>query len=252
VFTTAEFDEYQEEKNSWTKKSTLAYYCKQGRLLSIRRGLYGVVPTGVKPDRYSVDPYLLTSRMSNDAVLAFHTALEVFGKAYSTFERYIFLSDKRIRPARFRNLQFERAIFPPILTRKGQQNFATTTVERSGLDIRVTSLERTMVDLLDCPRLGGGWEEIYRSLESVEYFDLDVVIEYVYLLEKKTTAAKVGYYLEQHASELMVEKAHLEKFRKLIPRQPHYFDRRVTGVLVKDWNVIVPKEISERSWEAVI
>ena len=93
VFTTNEFDECQ-NKNVWTKKNTLAYHCKQGRLLSIRRGLYAVIPVGVEPERFAVDPYLLTSRMADDAVLAFHTALELFGKAHSTFEKYTFLSSR--------------------------------------------------------------------------------------------------------------------------------------------------------------
>jgi len=39
-------------------------------------------------------------------------------------------------------------------------------------------LERTLVDVLDAPEHGGGWEEIWLSLESVEFFDLDAVIEY--------------------------------------------------------------------------
>ena len=49
-------------------------------------------------------------------------------------------------------------------------------VDRAGLAVRVTSLERTLVDVLDRTDLSGGWEEIWRSLEMVEFFDLDVVI----------------------------------------------------------------------------
>ncbi len=44
----------------------------------------------------------------------------------------------------------------------------------------------------------GGWEEIWRSLETVEFFDLDRIVEYVLLLGNATTASKVGYYLEEH------------------------------------------------------
>ena len=32
--------------------------------------------------------------------------------------------------------------------------------------MRVTSLERTLVDLLHAPRHGGGWEETWRSLQE--------------------------------------------------------------------------------------
>lgn len=69
-------------------------------------------------------------------------------------------------------------------------------MDRAGLSVRVTSLERTLVDVLVRPDLGGGWEEIWRSLEMVEFFDLDVVIDYTLLFENATTAAKVGFFLE--------------------------------------------------------
>lgn len=251
LFTAGEFDEYQ-KKNVWTKKNTLAYYCKRGRLLSVRRGLYAVVPAGVSPDQFSVDPYLIASKMADDAILSFHTALEVFGKAYSTFEKYTFFSSHQVKPHRFQSRHFEKINFPKSLIKPERKRYGVTTVERSGLDVHVTSLERTLVDLLDRPNLGGGWEEIYRSLESVEYFNLDVVIEYVHLLGKKTTAAKVGYYLQQHAEELMVNKSYLNDLRGLCPKQPHYLERGVSGILIKDWNIVVPEWLANRSWEDVI
>ena len=66
-----------------------------------------------------------------------------------------------------------------------------------------------MVDVLNRPDLSGGWEEIWRSLESVEFFDFDKVVEYALLLGNATTAAKVGLFLEQHREPLMVEEKHL-------------------------------------------
>ena len=66
----------------------------------------------------------------------------------------------------------------------------------------MTGLERTLVDVLNRPDLTGSWEEIWRSLESVEFFDLDKVAEYVHLLGNATTAAKVDFFLEQHREAL--------------------------------------------------
>jgi predicted transcriptional regulator of viral defense system len=210
-----------------------------------------VVQPGGDPAHCPVDPYLVAGRSADDAVLAYHTALEVYGKAHSVFERYFFQSNKPLRPSTFRSRRFECVLFPKALRDKNHQQFATKTLERSGLEIRVTRLERTLVDLLDRPDLGGGWEEIWRSLESVEYFDLDLVVEYVKLLGNRTTAAKVGYYLQQHAKPLMVEDRHLNPLRDLRPRQPHYLERGKSGTVVKDWNLVVPKSLADRSWEEI-
>jgi predicted transcriptional regulator of viral defense system len=76
---------------------------------------------------------------------------------------------------------------------------------RIGLPLRVTDIERTFVDVLDRPDLSGGWEEIWRSLESVEYVKTERVVEYALLLNKSTTVAKLGFFLEQHKDHLMVE-----------------------------------------------
>ena len=251
VFTTGELVAYQGDRSRWTRKSLLAHHRKQGRILLVRRGLYAVVPPGNDPESFPVDPYLVAAKSADDSVLAYHTALEVLGKAHSVFERFFFQSGKSLRPSTFRAHRFECTVFPKALREKHQEYFATTTVERSGVDVRVTSLERTLVDLHDRPDLGGGWEEIWRSLESVEYFDLDLVIKYVNLLGKKTTAAKVGYYLQQHAEGLMVEDRHLEPLRKLRPKQPHYLQRGESGKLIGDWNLVVPRSLAERSWEEI-
>ena len=77
--------------------------------------------------------------------------------------------------------------------RAGKERFGVEMRDRSGLDVAVTGLERTLVDLFDRPDLGGGVEEVWRSLATVEFFDLEAVIEYATLLGNATTVAKVGF-----------------------------------------------------------
>ncbi|MCP4647182.1 MAG: transcriptional regulator, partial [bacterium] len=100
----------------------------------------------------------------------------------------------------------------------------------------------------------GSWEEIWRSLESIEFFDLDKVVSYTLLLENATTRAKVGFFLEQHRESLMVEEQHLKPLRDLRPRQPHYLNRgnRKSGMFVSEWNLVVPREVIQRTWGEVI
>ena len=255
VFTLDELHRWLDQGHSANKRSRealLSYHLRQGRLLCVRRGLYAVVAPGFSPLTTPVDPYLVAAKMAEDAVLAYHTALEVHGKAHSIFERFFFQSNKLLRPTTFRHDRFECILFPKPLRDAHQQHFGTKTLERSGVEIRVASLERTLVDLLARPDLGGGWEEIWRSLESVEYFDLDLVVAYTKLLNNRTTAAKVGYYLQQHAEMLMVEDRHLNPLRQLRPKQPHYLERGRAGRLICDWNIIVPESLIKKSWEEVL
>ena len=257
VFTVAELTGFLAQRGSvsnWTRKALLAYHQKKGRILRVRRGLYVVVPPGTDPASCPVDPFLLGAKMTEDAVLGYHTALEFHGKAYSVSNLVLYLSSRRSSPLKFRSYTFRSVPFPKALRVKGRELFGVETHERAGLPVRVTSLERTLVDVLDRPDLGGGWEEIWRSLEMVEFFDLDVVVEYTLLLENATTAAKVGFFLEQHRDRLMVEEQHLAALRAHRPRSPHYMVRtpRESGRLVQEWNLVVPAEILERRWEEVL
>ncbi|MCP4754244.1 MAG: transcriptional regulator [Proteobacteria bacterium] len=254
VFTVKELDRFLVEngsENRNTRKAILTYYRKQGRIVPVRRGLYAVVPLGSSPESSHIEPYHLAAKMSEDAVLAYHTALEFHGKAYSAFTRLHYVTARKSLPLKFRLYEIKGTLAPRQLRVKGKEMFGVTCQKHSGVDVRVTNFERTLVDVLDRPELCGSWEEIWRSLESVEFFDLDQVIEYVGLLENATTAAKVGFFLERHKEALMVDDAYLNSLRKLRPRRPHYMARgsRESCRWVKDWNLMIPIEILTRSWE---
>ncbi len=244
----------QGEVGERTQEALLAYHRKTGRVVRVRRGLYAVIPPGADADSYPVDPFLIAAKLTPDSVLSHHTALEFHGKAYSVYTQFTYSACRPIEPLRFRSHVFRGMRFPNTLLRAGKAHVGVSTPERAGTELRVASLERTLVDVLDRPDLSGSWEEIWRSLESVEFFDLDKVVEYALLLGNATTGAKVGFFLEQHREPLMVEDRHLKALHDLRPRQPHYLDRarRTSGRLVPEWNLVVPGEVLERVWEEVL
>ena len=257
LFTVDELDRFLSDRGSGnpnTRKSLLTYYRNQGRIVRVRRGLYATVPLGSDPRSSPVDPYLVAAKMAVDAVLAYHTALEFHGKAYSLYTELLYVSAKKSLPLTLQSHDIRGVRVPHPLRARGEEMFGVTCHKRFGVELRVTSLERTFVDVLDRPDLTGSWEEIWRSLESVEFFDLDQVIQYVLLLGNATTAAKVGFFLEQHKKDLMVNDADLNPLRKLRPRQPHYMIRgkRKDCQWAKDWNLMIPAEILEKSWGEVL
>jgi predicted transcriptional regulator of viral defense system len=255
VFRRAEFEEYLGRhglNGERTAERILAYHRSTGRLILIRRGLYGVCePSALAEEPCIIDPYLIAGLAVTDAVLSHDTALQFFGRAYSVRHVFHYTSVKPLPEFSFRSRRFQGTRTPSTLERKQQSGFGVQRAERHGVELRVTGLERTLVDVLDRPRLTGSWEEIWKSLENVEFFDLEAVIAYTRLLGNATTAAKVGFFLEQHRASLMVEDDHLRSLKDLCPRQPQYLDRkgRGPGRLLGEWNLVVPQELIDRSWE---
>ncbi len=234
-------------------KAVLQQHVRAGHLLHVRRGLYAVVPRGASAESLQLDAFLLASRLAPDAVIAYHGALQLHGRAHSLSRRVTYLTCTRPKPFEFRGTEFVPVPVPPTLRRLPDLGGGFVEVSRNGLPVRVTTLERTLVDVLDTPRHGGGWEEIWRSLESVEFFNVDAVTDYALKLGSAVTVAKVGFFLEQHREELMLEESHLKRLQEHVPSQPMYLERgkRESGKLLTRWNLVVPERVVNRTWAEV-
>ncbi|HCJ1109675.1 TPA: hypothetical protein NQN63_000277 [Legionella pneumophila] len=231
---------------SWRQQ--LSYHQKAGHLIHIRKFVYAVKPM-YRQEQW-VDPYLISSKATADAIIAYHTALELHGIAYTTFNEFTYLANRQVSPFNYEDQGFRAVIQPKVLKNSGHTDYGVEVIKRGGLPIKLTSLERTIVDVLDRPDLGGGWEEIWRSLDNVTQLNTAQLIEYALLLENATTSAKVGYFLEQRPTHFTVEKIHLEKLLSHIPKQPHYMSRDFgEGKYIEKWQLIVPLEIINRTWE---
>lgn len=233
------------------RKASLDYHRKRGHILPIRRGVYWVVAPDSEPESCPVDPFLIAGHITPGAIIAYHSALELHGRAYSSFNEVQFLTDRKVRPFEFRGIRYRPVNTPPALRRADRQDFGIEALDRAGTPLKITGLERTLVDALDRPELCGGWEEVWRSLDMIEYLDLQAVCRYAQVLENATTAAKVGWYLEVNRNSLMVDNRTLEKLQSLSPASPHYLDRRSNepGRYLARWNLVAPVSVAERSWE---
>ena len=271
VFTVAEMDHFLDARrggkatNPQTRQALLGYYQEQGRLRHVRRGLYAVErleEVGNQGERQrdantfsnthtfgSADTFLIAARLTPDAVLAYHTALELHGLAHTIREERVCLSQQKlVRPLHFGGILY-RAIRPPAALLAGDQlTLGVETQDRQGLPLRVTGLERTLVDILDRPVLDGSWEEVVRSWDGVALaLDFSFLLHYVRLLGSTTTAARLGYVLEAGQERLAVPDSVLKDLRELTPRQPHPAERGLTGPtrLVRPWNLLVPATTTE-------
>ncbi len=74
----------------------------------------------VDPETVPVDPFLVAARMTEDAVLGYHTALEFHGRAYSVHWRLVYVSATKSLPLTFQSHEFRRAPVPPPLLAKGE------------------------------------------------------------------------------------------------------------------------------------
>ena len=258
VFTTAEFQAYLAQRMPARQSryhAILHYYKTKKRLVRIRRGLYAPVPSYASGSHVPVDPWVLASKMTLDAVLAYHSALESHGVGYSVWNRAVYASQRPLKPLVRKDCMVIGVSFPTALRRKREVNVETETALCYGTEVRAATLERAVVDCLDRPYLSGGWEEIGRALEFAEdRLRIDRLVAYACKLNNAFTNAKVGYFLDLYQESLTFRPQETEELLRRVPRQPRYLDHRgrTKGRLIAKWNLIVPPWVHERMWDEEI
>ena len=238
-------------RSKHTLKNILAHHLRRGHIVRIKRGLFASIPYGADYESYPINPYLIAGHLADDAIIGYHTALSYYGASYSSSYRFIYLTQSKQKALKFRDIIYQPTQPPAALISLNQMNCYVNKEDVQDMDLLVTSKERTMVDIMDRPLLGGGWEEIWRSLDMLKRLKVQTIIDYVLMLNVATTIAKVGFYLEQKKESLSVTEEQLEKLVQHCPLSPHYLKDNSASKykLIRRWNLMVPESIVHRNWE---
>lgn len=237
--------------NPTSVKAALAYYVKSGRIKAIRRKLYAVVPPNQSVDNVLIDPYLIAGKVTEDAVIGYHTALELLGVAYSSFGQLTYITQQKSKPFDFNDHWYQSVASPLALQKKQAIDIYVDTINRQGVDIKVTNAARTYVDVLDRFELCGGWEEVSRSVSGLAVLNIDQVIDYCLMLDNSRLNAKVGYFLSQRQDAFSVTEQQLAPLLARKPKVAQYISGSASEKfqLVKPWNIYLPLSVINQSWE---
>src|SRR5713101_7432848 len=160
VFTLRQFRELVGRRATpASTQARIKYHLGRGRLRLVEKGLYAVVPPGVEAKRFTPDRFLVAAALREDAVLAYHSALELLGHAHSVYRDTLYLTARRRKDLRLGDGRVRAVLHPPPLRSRKEEGYGVETRERLGVKLRVTGPERTLVDCLATPRYAGGLEE---------------------------------------------------------------------------------------------
>ena len=250
------FPQYRDKKSAL--RDLLNYHVKQGHILPVRRHVYAVVPPNcsVENGAYAVDPFALASKLSKDSVIGYHSALAFYGNLHSERYEYIYLTAEHKSKSifEFAGNRYRSTLVPKALKNEHSEDFEVRKLASINQEVRVTSPERTFVDVLDRPQfLGYDWEEIARSLDKVYLGKPEVLVEYVKLLGSKSTASRVGYFLERVKESAGLQESVIDEVLEYSSRTVAYLDpsQKSNNVLSKKWNLMVPLSLHQSNWEEI-
>lgn len=201
-------------------------------------------------ERFRVDPYPVAGRLADDGVLAFHTALELHGVAQSVLRTLTVYTQADVRPTEFQGVRYQPVKPRASLPAEEALSAHRMVMNRQGLDLRVTDLERTVVDCLDRLELCGGWEEVQRSLTHVRVLDCSAAVAYALQLGKASVAAKLGLFLHARRDDLFVEDADLDRLTAALPASVLRVERHHPGPYrtVPRWRLSIPEAAFDPVW----
>ena len=237
-----------------TVSAMLGQHLRVGNIKRIARGVFASVPKHADAATWSVNRFLAASRLRSNSIIAYHSALELHGRAYTEAREVQVIALGEPGVCEFAGFTC-RFVNPPrgLLHQDGKSLDGVTTVDRMGLKISVTTVERTIADLFDRYDLAGGAEELFNSLNLFVRIDVAILIRYMNKLGNATAAGALGYWLEQEQNVLRIPPEFLAELHAMAPRHAQYAlgTKPGQGRMAKGWNVILPVEIVERRFEGM-
>ena len=222
----------------------LKHYLETKQLKLVTRGIYAVVPPGLRLDQFQPDSFLVAKAVREDSLFSHHSALELLGAAHSMWNQCTVYTGKRRKSLRSNGANILFLDYPHSLKKDGDKNFAIQKIERRGKLLDVTTPERTLVEGFRRPDFAGGLEELVRSAAGFPVLDLDLLEEVLRRYDMAYLWASVGWFLEKFKKSFHVPDEDIFRMERRRPRSPQYLDRGSRGgLLAPRWGLILPKSL---------
>lgn len=214
----------------------IALKLKSKTYKKIRNNLYALIDPSTN-DIYSTK-FEIASKISNTSFVCYHSALEYYGLANQVFGDVLVGS-----LTKFNNFIFEdnEYICKPVKNIK----FVNDIISEG---IRVSSLEKTIVDCVDNIDLAGGIEEVLNALEQIKYVNENKLLDILKDINKMYLYQKVGFLFELHNNQLDLSNEFFIECKSHTSKKVNYFMQYEfkDTELNEKWNLIVPKNIKSR------
>lgn len=228
-------DKFKEDKYSkGYLRKRLSDLLKAGYLGSVgARGLYYIIPQGSNREEFFPDKFIIGSKLSSEGIIGYHSALELHGASYSSYNSIYIITKRYFRPFKFQGIEYQ--------TIKKDINFGIEIILREGIDIRVTDRERTIIEGINRLKYMGGLEEYFKSVELFPSIDFEQAMVYLKKFNKKILYAKIGFVLNYFKKRWGFPENYREEMKAHLGKRINYLDdKREEAKLDKEWKLMVP------------
>jgi predicted transcriptional regulator of viral defense system len=211
----------------------LRNYKKKVLVVQVRRNLYAVTDLATKI--ILATKFEIGSHISPTSYISYHSALDYHGVAHQQFFTMYISSENRFNSFEFEGIQYNYC-----------KSNITEGVETPPMNskVKVTDLERTVIDCLDRIDRAGGLEELMHCLAMINYLNEDKLINYLDVYNKAFLYKKAGFVLSKFQQGLKLSENFISFcHRKGAPHVKYLSDGLESNIFHKTWNIYAPKNI---------
>jgi len=214
-------------------KEILRRYKKQSLISQVRRDLY--VATDLATKASLAGKFEIAGHITPSSCLAYHAALEYHGLAHQVFYQLYISSNEAFRNFDYDGISY---IYCPSKSEMGVVRPVTDSY------VRVTDLERTVVDCIDRIDLSGGLEELVQCFAIITYINERKLLEYLNIFNKQFLYQKTGFILGYFQKEMRLSDAFFELCQSKIGKSTRYLtDTWESDTYFKNWKLCAPQNI---------
>jgi predicted transcriptional regulator of viral defense system len=173
----------------------LAHWAENGWLRRVRRGLYIPVPVEAEhPESWSQDAMVVAAAVWSPCYFSGWTAAAQWGLTEQVFRTTVVKTVRRVRRSEVHLLDADYLLVHVLEQSMG---WGLESVWHEEVQLRVADPARTVVDVLDTPRIGGGIRHAADILGSyLDEHDPQLLVEYGDRLGNRAVFKRLGFLVE--------------------------------------------------------
>ena len=214
-----------------TAGTLLKNYLKKGYIRQVKRNLY--VAVNLADYQPVVSKYNIATRITASAYVSHHAAFEYYGCANQV------------------SYQVEVSSETPFATFSyGGNNFAYFASRiKEGIvtqpdGVRVTDMERTVIDGINDYEKIAGLEELLRCIEMIPALLESKLVSYLKSYGKKVLYQKTGYILQHYKNMLNLSDYFFAECAANIGKSTRYLGSSLDRDYVSQWQLVAPADLT--------
>lgn len=203
----------------------ISSYIEKGFIKRIKRNLFCAI--SLESGRVIPTKYEIASSINDEAFVSHQSALEYHGYMHQVYHEIIVSSTRA-----FQNFEFDGIFYKYKYT----SHLEAVIKEKN---VKVTTLERTVIDMIDSVRSYDDLEEVLQSLKMIPLLHESTLLMYLESLNKRNLYNKTGLILSFFKNDFQLNESFFKSLKAHLSESKKYFtkEKKRLDTYYEEWKL---------------